>query len=258
MSILFDLAVLASEEYVPPSDWRAQIALPMGILILLGGVYLLLRANLGTKRGYLLLGSCFFGFMLLISMFWAFGAPGTPPYSGPQNLPGQPIDYYQPKWIAFADDSVVADQPEYQAVQQYPEGFEIVEEGEDSGADEGADAIQEFFSSEEAGQQVRDNWVVTEIGVTEAENGRQLVGVEHTEPDSDAPTEPAEGGDSYVAFAYFEEGNLMLPNLVFIILSAIGFVLHVLLLALDERRERRDLEQDLGAAEEEERVPTPA
>lgn len=257
MNFLLDLAVLASEEYVPASDWRAQIALPMGILILLGGVYLLLRANLGTRRGYFLLGSSFFGFMLLISMFWAFGGPGTPPYSGPQNLPGQPIDYYQPKWIPFAGDSVVADQPEYEAVSQFPEGFEPLEEGDDSQADEGKDTIQEFFASEEAGQPMRDSWVVTEMGTTEAENGRPLLGVEYTEADEDEPMEPAADGDSYVAFGYFQEGNLMLPNLVFIVLSALGFAFHVGLLAWDERRERRDLEEDLGVTEEE-RVPTPA
>jgi hypothetical protein len=259
MEVLLDLAILASEEFVPPNDWRAQIAFPVGALFLLGGVYLLLRSNLGTRRAYFVWATSFFGFMLLISLFWAFGGPGTPMYTGPQNLPGQPIDYYQPKWVPFAEDSVVAEQPAYQAVQGFPDTFGPVPDGQASLAEDGAGPIQDFFASDAAGAQVGEGWIAEETWYAEAENGRPMIAVQYTEPLEDAPLEPDPDGESYVAFGFYQSGNLMFPNLVFIVLSLIGFVLHMLLLGWDERQERRDLEEDLAAERErQERVPTPA
>lgn len=260
MEMLLDLTVLASEEFVPPSDWRAQVAVPMAVLILLGSIYLLLRANLGTRRAYLVQASSFFGVMLFLSLFWTVGAPGTPPFTGPQNLPGQPIDYYQPKWVPFAGDSVVAEQPEYQAVQGYPETFDEVPAEQEGLAEDGAGAIQEFFSTNPADDGgdswvIGDDWVVTATAYTVAENGRSLLAVEYTEPSE--PGEAAPEGESYVAFGFFQEDRRIIPNLVFILASAAGLLLHLALLAADERRERRDLEEDLGVEAEEERVPTP-
>lgn len=262
MEILPELAVLASEEFVPPTDWRAQIAVPTGILILLGGVFMLLRANLGTRRAYLLQASTFFGFMLMISLFWAFGAPGTPAFTGPQNLPGQPLDYYQPKWVPFAQDSVVAEQPEFDVVQQYPEGFSEVPEGGEEleqRIDDGVGDIQTFFARDEAGGQVGEDWVAVDQQMAESGDGRMLLAVEYAEPDPENPLEPAEDAATYVAFGFFDEGNLFFPSLVFIVLSGTGFGLHLLLLGWDENQARREIEEDLAAESEgREKVPTPA
>ena len=79
------MAVAAAEEFVPPDDWRGVIALPAGIIIFFGGIFMLLKSNLGTRRAYLVEASTFFGFMLILSLFWGFGAPGTPRNTGPQS-----------------------------------------------------------------------------------------------------------------------------------------------------------------------------
>lgn len=259
MEVLLDLAVLASEEFVPPGDWRAQIAFPVGALFLLGSVYVLLRSNLGTRRAYFVWGSSFFGFMFMLTLFWAFGAPGTPMFSGPQNLPGQPIDYYQPKWVPFAGDSLIAEQPEYEAVQGFPNTFGDVPESQETLTQEGTGPIQDFFASEAAGGQVDADWIPTQIWYAEATNGRPMIAVEFAEPSPDDPTQAAAGGETYVAFGFFQAGNVIFPNLIFIGLSLAGFVLHMVLLAWDERQERRELEEDLAAEQpERERVPTPA
>ena len=259
MELIFDLAVLASEEFVPPDDWRAQIAVPTGILFLLGGVFMLLRSNLGTRRAYFVQASSFFGFMLMISLFWALGAPGTPPFQGPQNLPGQPLDYYQEKWVPFAQDSLIAEEPEYADVQGYPETFQDVPaEVDEDFVEDGVEDVQAFFAGDEAGGQVGEDWIPTDVQYAVADNNRPMVAVQFTEPQEDAPLEPDPDGESYVAFGFFEEGNLIFPSLVFVVLSLVGFILHLVLLAWDERQERRDLEEDLTRRTEEERVPTPA
>ncbi len=257
--LLLDLVVLASDEFVPPDDWRAQIALPVGILFLLGGVFMLLRSNLGTRRAYLVQATSFFGFMLMISLFWAFGAPGTPPYSGPANLPGQPLDYYQPKWVEFAPDSLAAEMPAFDVAQDYPDGWSEEPPGDltEDLIDDGIEDIRNFFASEEAGEQVGDLWVPnvdeTPILFAESDDGRPMMAVEYVE--ADALGEVEDPDNTYLAFGFFDEGFPLFPSLVFIILSGGGFALHLALLGWDERQERRELEEDLGEEAAPEKVP---
>ncbi len=190
------LAVAAAEEYVPPDDWRGVVALPAGIIIFFGAIFLLLKSNLGTRRAYLVEASCFFGFMLILSLFWGFGAPGTPQNTGPQSLPGQPADYYTPKWVAFAGDSTLA-QGELSVVSQFPEGFQEEAgagaeggdaEAESAGAadtaDAGAEEIASFFREERGGvQPIADNWVLAGPPLaTTAANGDKVVGATFAKP----------------------------------------------------------------------------
>jgi len=202
------LAVAAAEEFVPPDDWRGAIALPVGIIIFFGAIFLLLKSNLGTRRAYLVEASCFFGFMLILSLFWGFGAPGTPRNTGPQSLPGQPADYYTPKWVAFAGDSTLA-QERFSLVNQFPEGFQEEgggggddaeesggeaaaggggEEAEAEAADDsaagGADEIGNFFREERGGVQlIGDDWVVAGPPLAaNAESGEKVVGATYAKP----------------------------------------------------------------------------
>ena len=186
------LLVLASESHgIPGSDWRAQIAVPLGTLIFFGSIYLLLRANLGTRRGYLVMATSFFGFMIIYSLFWTFGAPGTPPATGPQNLPGQELDAYEDTWRPFAGDSALADDPVYAAAKTYPEGF--ADTPQEAGlpanieaqAETGSDDIKTFFSTPpgEGGAlqtpTMGPTWAETDRKYARAENGRAIIGVEY-------------------------------------------------------------------------------
>lgn len=245
-AIQLGLTLLAAvnEEFIPPTDWRARIALPAGILIFFGSVYLLLRSNLGTRRAYLVEASAFFAFMLVYSLFWLTGAPGTPRYTGPQNLPGQSQDYYVTKWVPFAPDSLLADR-EFEAVKSFPEGFGAVPEDFQERADEGAGDIQEFFAVERNSVQlVGEDWEVQEIAYNPNVGGDPVIAVTMAAP---------EGEETYTAFAYFDAGAPWIPSVVFVVLSLIGFVLHTALLAWDENQERRAAEAE--QAEEPEKVP---
>jgi hypothetical protein len=209
------LAVAAAEEYVPPDDWRGAIALPVAIIIFFGAIFLLLKSNLGTRRAYLVEASTFFGFMLILSLFWGFGAPGTPRNTGPQSLPGQPADYYTPKWVAFAGDSTLA-QDRFGLVSQYPEGFEEEAGGEggDEAAGEGGDAAADtegsaesatagaeesaaFFREERGGEQlIGDDWVLAGAPRSAtADSGEKVIGATFAKPfafndDGEIPTGP--------------------------------------------------------------------
>lgn len=99
--------ILATEgvEGVAPSHIAAKIALPLGLLLFCGSVFLLLWSNFGAKKGGLIYGVAFFGFNFMLGVFWWFGAPGTPVATGPQNFPGQAPDAYQAHWYPFEVDS---------------------------------------------------------------------------------------------------------------------------------------------------------
>lgn len=290
------LAVAAAEEYVAPDDWRGAIALPAAVLIFFGAVFLLLKANLGTRRAYLVEATCFFGFMAILSLFWGLGAPGTPQFTGPQALPGQPADYYTPKWVAFAGDSTLADE-RFPIVKQYPEGFQPEGgEGQEEAADEGGEAetgqaetegasdaasggaeeIGNFFREQRGGTQlIGDDWVQDgEPLAATAGNGEKVVGATYAKPfafDADGQIPEGPDGDPlfseeeigqpipedftvpsgvdddvaqlvtperFTAFAFFDPGFPIFPSLVMMVLSIGGFILHTLLLAWDESRER--------------------
>jgi len=92
------------------------------------------------------LGVSLWGFTTVFSAMWAFGAPATLPGGGPLNLPGQQIDEYEPQWKASAVDSVIAEDPRYDIVQEYPQDFGPVPADFQEAARTGADEIKNFFS----------------------------------------------------------------------------------------------------------------
>jgi hypothetical protein len=222
------LAVAAAEEYVPPNDWRGVIALPAAVLIFFGSVFLLLKSNLGTRRAYLVEATCFFGFLTVLSLFWGFGAPGTPQFTGPQALPGQSADYYTPKWVAFAGDSTLADE-RFPIVKQYPEGFQeeggggaaqgdaaegetdqADTEGASAAASGGAEEIGNFFREKRAGTQlIGDDWVPAgpPLAAT-AESGQKVVGATYAKPFAlNDEGEVPEGPDGEPLFAEEDVGQ---------------------------------------------------
>ncbi len=247
---LIGLVVLATEEGIAPGDLRTKLAVPLGIAIFIGSIYVLLRANLGTRRGYLVLGSSLFGFLTILAAFWTFGAPGTPPATGPQSLPGQELGAYEPTWVPFAGDSLIAERRAYGVVKQYPEGFGPVPESFLDTADAGVQDIKDFFSAEERQTKiVGADWVPAPgddgLRYAEATNGRPLIAVTYVPPED-------QRGEPVTLFAYYDAGNPIFPGLLTLAIVFALFVVHVLLLNRDEARERRERTEE--AAEEAETV----
>lgn len=239
------LALLAAQG-LPPSSPMAKMVVPLGALIFLGSIYLLVRSNLGTRRGYYMFATAFFGFMVIQSAFWAWGAPGTPVATGPTNLPGQVPNEYQPTWFAFAEGSRLYDE-EFSWVQQAEFG-EVPEDFEDV-ADAGVGDIQAFFADEEHGQLVKANWVPVEVGYAE----QDFPVLEVTYAEADQAGEPEPGGDRVTLYGFYDAGAASFPAFLFLLVSLALFVLHAFLLDRDEQREKRELRELAGA----EREPEP-
>lgn len=255
--------VLATEGGVPFDAPLTRVAVPLGVLIFLGTPYMLLRSNLGTRRAYLVLGTSFFGFMFILSLFWTFGAPGTPALTGPTNLPGTVPNEYQPLWVPFAEDSTVASQEPYAALVADPSAFSAPSEDQAAEASTAVADIQGFFSTAEVDSgyapAIATTWVALEdeTGYTVAGNGQPIVRAVFAatyQPDADGALpagvgedqvgqpipEGEEGAAQFVAYALFDAGNPLFPALIFLGLSIAGFALHAALLHIDEQRERRD------------------
>ena len=283
--------ILATEGGIPTSNPWSQLALPLGILIFVGSVYMLMRSNLGTRRGYLVMSASLWGFGFLLSLLWAFGAPGTPPNTGPQNLPGQELDEYQPVWVAFAQDSFVVTEEgsPYAVAANYPEGWSEVPDSFEDEASVGSQNTSSFFSSLADSEDGEFNNLLfgTEAQVgdplyAEADNGRPMVattfgntcelalpegaeeGAEPVLPDycEDAGLENGdlipedavdENGNSLrdekVLFAFFDAGAPYFPSLLMMGIMGVLFVLHMVLLARDETRERRENGEVIEAEE---------
>jgi hypothetical protein len=255
---MLELLVFAAEE-IPPSNPLAQLATPLGVVFFLGSTYLLLRSNLGTARAYHMLGTALFGFLFLISLFWGFGAPGTPQATGPTNLPGQPTDALQAKWVPFAQDSLLADRADLSVVKGYPEGFEVdgAPAADADLIDQGVSEMLNFFSSSTAGAVIEATWVPETIAYTETSTGFPLLAVEYVAVNDALEPDPEVG--SYVAFGYFDAGQPLLPSLVFVVISLVLFLIHAWLLDRSERIERREMAIARGeAARETEKVPANA
>jgi hypothetical protein len=120
-----DLLFLAVEEAVPPDHLASRLAVPLGLLFFGGSVYLLLWSNYGARKAGAIYGSAFFGFALILGVFWWFGAPGTPQNLGVTFLPGQATNHYQPQWYAFEPGS---DRAGYFDVTESPEQFQTVQD----------------------------------------------------------------------------------------------------------------------------------
>jgi hypothetical protein len=63
---------------------KGALALAIGVLLLPGSVIMLLSANFGALKGYLIGAAAFWGFVFVLTVIWVFGLPGTPALTGPK------------------------------------------------------------------------------------------------------------------------------------------------------------------------------
>lgn len=90
---------------VPAEHIAAKLAVPIGIVVFCGSVYLLLWSNYGAKKGALIYGTALGAFCAMLGIFWWFGAPGTPVATGLQNFPGQAPNAFMAQWYPFEPQS---------------------------------------------------------------------------------------------------------------------------------------------------------
>lgn len=101
--------LVAVEQAIPSSHPVALLAVPLGLLFFGGSVYALLWSNYGARKAGAIYGVAFFGFGMLLGLFWWFGGPGIPPYLGITHFPGSDNTQFAEDWLPFEPGSDRAD-----------------------------------------------------------------------------------------------------------------------------------------------------
>jgi hypothetical protein len=215
------------------SSWIGWLTVAMSFVIFVGSVYLILAAVMGRLMGYLVLSVAFWGWMILLSALWLFGfwsqGLDTPTNLGPRGT--------EPGWVVLGVAPDVTS-PRFPVADQYPdEPWRAPSGGEDIGTV--TTAVQEFMA-ERASEQLREEGVEleedlepTEFTVTEVkfaeEGGARLA----------AGRAFFGGGGPEVEFiSYFDQGDVPKFSYLFLIVSVLGFAVHIPFLDRAERKRK--------------------
>ena len=215
-------------------------------IFLPGSVYMLLASNFGALKGYLIAGTAFFGFLVMLSAVWLFGIPGTTPLTGPKGT--------QPSFKSFTLNDPAA--ATYDSARDFQgdagNGWQPAPTGDlEEGTPEAAlkadldTARQSAVSDliEKTNADVKDSSEELDVTNVNAETFYTIQdGTEVAAIVISPKTPPAGSGlkrpdfAPVTTFAYRDPGNPYLPSIIFLIASSVLFVVHMLLLGVAERR----------------------
>jgi hypothetical protein len=245
-----------------------------GILVVLtafvllpGSVFMLLAANFGALKGYMIAATAFFGFLALLSAVWLFGLPGTTPLTGPKGT--------QPTFKSFALDDPAASK--YDSVRSFNgragNGWQEAPAGAAAGAQAGGGAQETLRADLDVARQTAVSTLIRATNKNVKDSSREL---DVTNVDAKAfytiqdgtevaaivisPKDPPAGSGlrrptfaPKTTFAYRDPGAPYLPSILFLAGSLVLFFVHMLGLGLVERR--RPLGGVAGAPAEGAREP---
>jgi hypothetical protein len=245
-----------------------------GILVVLtafvllpGSVFMLLAANFGALKGYMIAATAFFGFLSLLSAIWLFGLPGTTPLTGPKGT--------QPTFKSFTLDDPAASK--YDSVRSFNgragNGWQEAPAGAAAGAQAGGGAQETLQADLDVARQTAVSKLIQETNKNVKDSSREL---DVTNVDAKAfytiqdgtevaaivisPKDPPAGSGlrrptfaPKATFAYRDPGAPYLPSILFLAGSLVLFFVHMLGLGLVERR--RPLGGAAGAPAEGAREP---
>ena len=218
-------------------------------VLLPGSVYMLLASNFGALKGYLIAGTAFFGFLMMLSAVWLFGIPGTTPLTGPKGT--QPTF----KFFTLEDEAAAT----YDSVRDFSGGAgggwqpqptgDFAEGSPEATLKADLDTARQTAVSdliEKTNADVKDS--SEELDVTNLEAKTYYTIQDGTEVAAiviSPKTPPAGSGlkrpdfEPVTAFAYRDPGNPYLPSIIFLVASVILFLVHMVLLGVAERRRPR-------------------
>jgi hypothetical protein len=245
-----------------------------GILVVLtafvllpGSVFMLLAANFGALKGYMIAATAFFGFLALLSAVWLFGLPGTTPLTGPKGT--------QPTFKSFTLDDPAASK--YDSVRSFNgragNGWQEAPAGAAAGAQAGGGAQETLRADLDVARQTAVSKLIQATNKNVKDSSREL---DVTNVDAKAfytiqdgtevaaivisPKDPPAGSGlrrptfaPKATFAYRDPGAPYLPSILFLAGSLVLFFVHMLGLGLVERR--RPLGGAAGAPAEGAREP---
>jgi hypothetical protein len=217
-----------------------------GFILLPGSVIMLLSANFGALKGYLIGATAFFGFVAMLSAVWLFGLPGTTPLTGPKGT--------QPTFKFFTLQDPAAGK--YDSVRNFQGGAgngwqeAPAAEGAQGGAQETLRADLDVAKQTALSKLINDtnkgnkdsskDLDVTNLDAKAfytIQNGTEVAAIVIS------PKQPPAGSGLQkptfapkTTFAYRDPGAPSLPSLLFLIGALVLFVVHMLALGMVERR----------------------
>jgi hypothetical protein len=244
-------------------QWSGPAAVAVvatAILIFMGTIYYLLTTLFGWRRAYYVSMVSLMGFLIILSLIWLVGAPGTVPGTGPRGR--------EPEWIPFLPTSeFAADFRDDLA--EFPEGWDVPgkkyfgnKDKDQTGAIDSVGEIDSikaiireslagYFQKQGTGSDKAIDYdfrlpttAEKERNLTEAERAVPVATVRFRDVGSGqlifGVTIPGVGGKhpEVTVFALRDKGTIFLPSLYFLVISVLMFALHLWLLARDEIRQR--------------------
>ena len=215
-------------------------------VLLPGSVYMLLASNFGALKGYLIAGTAFFGFLMMLSAVWLFGIPGTTPLTGPKGT--------QPSFKFFTlNDEAAAT---YDSVRDFSGGagggWQPAPTGEvEEGSPEATLKADLDTARQTAVEDLKDKTNANvkdsseELDVTNLDAKTYFKIQDGTEVAAIviSPKTPLAGSGlkrpdfaPVTIFAYRDPGNPYLPSIIFLVASVLLFLVHMVLLGVAERR----------------------
>jgi hypothetical protein len=217
-----------------------------GFVFLPGSVWMLLAANFGALKGYLIAATAFFGFLVMLSAVWLFGIPGTTPLTGPKGT--------QPSFKFFTlNDQAAAT---YDSVRDFQggagNGWQAAPTGEvEEGSPEATLKADLDTARQTAVEDLKDKTNAKvkesskELDVTNLDAKTYYTIQDGTEVAAiviSPKTPPAGSGlerpdfEPVTTFAYRDPGSPYLPSILFLVASVVLFLVHMVLLGVAERR----------------------
>jgi hypothetical protein len=232
---MLGLQIPCGENLTCPSIF-GYLTVAMAAVIFIGSIYVVLSAVFGIRMGYLVLAVAFFGWMILFSGIWVFGAhlhlPGvtTPTNQGPQGV--------TPHWQPFAS-GVTVTSDKYPVVDQYPGGgWRDLTTQAPSSVQEVQSAVQEYMANKANLQNGINPLASNAIQTTDFT-------VEGVRFDSVGKVSLAvakafynNGGPTITVALYHDSGDVQVYSWAFFLASIFGFAVHVPFLDRAERKRK--------------------
>ena len=207
-----------------PTFAKGIVVTLCAILLFIGSVYIFLAAIFGRRMGYFVLGSALFAWMIVLSGLWVVGS-GPLKVSGAQaTLPNLGPRGTEPHWQILAAGSGDL-RTAYAETSNYPGPAWNVPKPTNPSISTLTTAVQTYLAAQAAKQLTAgqaallqpSQFVVQNPGF--ATSGHTSLGVVQAFNSS--------GGPAITVFAYHDPGNVPVYSWVFLIISIVGFAIHV-------------------------------
>jgi hypothetical protein len=224
--------------------WKGIAVTVAAVILFIGSVYVLLSAVFGLRMGYLVMAVSLFGWMIILSGLWVFGATffgaGTPVNQGPRGT--------EPHWRVFAAGTGQVHSEQFPETSSWPNTpWREETTGTKSSADTVKTTIQAYMAAqanaelgspspspgeEQTGFEADPTqFVVQDVWFATASDGTFLSsGVSFFQP----------GGPAVLVFLYHDRGNVPAYSWAFFLGSILLFGVHVPFLDRAEKK-RKDI-----------------